>query len=322
MSNATSPKISAIFGKTVRVFLFCEDPQTISMLTSLWGPQEAQWDIFSRGRDLLETLFIDPPQMLICTASGSDMPGADIIRMVKAENVFRHICAVLLLTDEEVRSAIDWEFVEADDFLLLPLRDHVVRPRLDLVLRRSTRTLDANPLTRLAGNVSIIQAIERYSTMRLHFALAYADLDHFKSFNDKYGFLRGDEVLLMTARLIAACVTDIDAFPKFVGHIGGDDFVFILPPPLIEHACQKIIDAFDAIVPSFYDEVDRERGSILSTDRKGDMHNFPMLSMSIAVVINRGKEIHHGELSHVVGQLKTVAKAKAGSCYVVDRRKC
>jgi diguanylate cyclase (GGDEF)-like protein len=183
-------------------------------------------------------------------------------------------------------------------------------------------TLDANPLTRLPGNTSIINTVQRLFAYGTDFALAYADLDHFKPYNDKYGFSRGDEILLMAARIIGNTVSMQQSDPSFVGHIGGDDFVFVLSPDVVEDACRSIISDFDAIVPSFYDPADRAHGYILSYDRQGKEQIFPILSISIAVVRNiQAKYSCYAELSHAAGQVKSITKDTPGSTYVIDRRK-
>jgi GGDEF domain-containing protein len=192
---------------------------------------------------------------------------------------------------------------------------------LRLALYRTTVNLDANPLTRLPGNTSIINTVQSLTTRGEEFALAYADMDNFKPYNDKYGFSRGDEVLLMTARIIANVVSGYNRANSFVGHIGGDDFVFLLPPDVMEDACQRIVGDFDTIVPSFYDPEDRTRGYIVSQDRQGRELVFPILGISIAVVLSvNARYTRYAELAHEAGQLKKVAKATQGSIYVIDRR--
>ena len=154
----------------------------------------------------------------------------------------------------------NWNKVEVDDFLVRPFNPSEVRDRINLTLCRAMRALDANPLSKLPGNTSIIQRIQQLIDNREDFALAYCDLDYFKSYNDKYGFSRGDEILMMTARLIVNTIRSYQGVMSFVGHVGGDDFVFILPPDKVEEACKRIIKAFDDIVPHFYDPDDRKRG--------------------------------------------------------------
>jgi len=197
----------------------------------------------------------------------------------------------------------------------------VLRARVALALARASRSLDANPLNKLPGNTSIIGRIQDLIDHRVDFALAYADLDYFKSFNDKYGFSRGDEVLMMTARIIVNTVRAIGGPKAFVGHVGGDDFVFILTPDRVEDACRAVVRSFDDIVPHFYDAADREHGYIQSVDREGNHRAFPLMALSIAVIFNRdGRLKHYGEASQLAMNLKKKAKENPKSCYVLDQR--
>ena len=148
------------------------------------------------------------------------------------------------------------------------------------------------------------------------------DIDNFKPFNDKYGFSRGDEVLRMSARLITSTIRNLNSPECYVGHIGGDDFVFIIPPHFTDQICQEIIKNFDLIIPTFYDEEDRIRGFIQSVDRQGKKQSFPLMTFSIAVVTNEKRKIkHYGEVSDIASKLKKHAKGMEGSNYVVDKRK-
>ena len=188
-------------------------------------------------------------------------------------------------------------------------------------MRRSRRNLDANPLTRLTGNTSIINYLQDRIGHKEAFSMGYCDQDYFKSFNDRYGFARGDEVLLMTARIIVNILRQVSADNYFVGHVGGDDFIFAMPSEFAETVCEKIIAAFDNIVPQFYDAEDRQKGGIISLDRQGVLRSFPMMAISIAVVTNHnGKLRHVGEASQIAMNLKKKAKENPKSSYVLDRR--
>lgn len=313
--------LRAICGQPVHVYLLAECPELISFFKSLWPKDEVLWTVFSSGKELLDYLFHEPPHVLITALHTRDISGLDVLQMVSSDNVYRQVCTVLVVTEKSNVEAQLGDEPVFDDFVVLPAPVDVVRMRVALAMRRSTSALDANPLTHLPGNSSIIQSIQRYVERKVDFALVYADIDNFKSFNDKYGFSRGDEALLMSARLIATTVGASDTQPRFVGHVGGDDFIFILPIDEVEDVCKKLIDAYDEIVPSFYDEEDRKRGAIIAPDRQGVMHAFPLLSLSLAVVVNKGARFSHfGEMSYIAGQVKRKAKLTQGSCYVIDRR--
>jgi len=326
-----------------RIFLVSPDPDLRDLLEGLDLPFEARWHSFDSPRAAVERLLTAPPDLLLVdglestdTGAGA-LDGRRLVAMVKGENVYRRTPVILVLDAETLDHGLDWTCVQADDFLLrqpaLPMPgagpgfpllafDPVeTAARIALTMQRAQRTQDTNPLTLLPGNTSIMQAVQARILAREHFALGYADLDHFKAFNDKYGFARGDEVLRMAARLLVNTVRDVAGAGAFVGHVGGDDFVFVVPGAVTEAVCERFIAAFDSIVPGFYDAADRARGAIASCDRAGAPCTFPLMAVSIAVVINHNAKLaHYGEASSIASDLKKRAKAKAGSSYVLDRR--
>lgn len=313
--------LRALCGEPVRIYLLTESAELPNLFKSLWPEDQVLWTLFENGKELLDHLFHEPPHILITSIDTHDISGLDVLRIVSNDNVYRQVCTILMISEVSSMSKLLDEEPVFDDFIVLPTSGEVVRMRVALAMRRSTSALDANPLTHLPGNSSIIQSIQNYVDQKVDFALVYADIDNFKSFNDKYGFSRGDEALLMSARLIATTVGELELQPRFVGHVGGDDFIFILPIDEVESVCKKLIKAYDEIVPSFYDEEDRRRGAIIAPDRQGVMHAFPLLSLSLAVVVNKGARFSHfGEMSYIAGQVKRKAKLTQGSCYVIDRR--
>lgn len=302
-------------------FLVSSDSRLQELFLKLW-PKEVQWVIFEKGREAIEKIFNDPPDLLLVDSILPDIKGIELISLVKTENVYRQVPVILCLGKDIPERLFVMERIETDDFLVRPIKEKEAKARLVLTWQRASRSLDANPLTKLPGNTSIIQHIQELIDQHKDFALAYLDLDHFKAFNDKYGFSRGDEVLMMTSRIIVNTVRAIAGREGFVGHIGGDDFVFTMDFGKAENACKSIIDNFDSIVPHFYDQEDRERGLILSKDRQGRTCTFPLMAISIAVVSNEhGKLTHYGQASQIASNLKKIAKANPKSCYVLDRRK-
>ncbi len=301
-------------------FLVSSDSALQEVMLDLW-PHKVSWQVFERGRQAIERIFHDPPDLLAVDSLLEDMQGFELVRLVKNENVYRQVPVVLCLGEHIPEDLFDFSHLDIDDFLLRPITQPEARARLGLTWYRSTRALDANPLTKLPGNTSIIQRIQDLIDSRQDFALGYFDLDHFKAFNDKYGFSRGDEVLMMTSRIIVNTLRSFIGLEGFVGHVGGDDFVFILPPHQAEMACQGIINNFDAIIPHFYDPADRNQGHIQSVDRQGRTCTYPLMSVSIGVVFNhQGSLQHYGQASQTAMNLKKKAKEKEASSYALDRR--
>lgn len=312
----------SLFQRKQTAFLLSPDKSFAELLSNLWSPDVIEFTVFENGGKAIEHLFNEPPDLLVVDNRLEDIPGREVANLVKSENVYRQLPVVMCVDPVDVETPWNWNQVEVDDFLVRPFNPSEVRDRINLTLCRAMRALDANPLSKLPGNTSIIQRIQQLIDSGEDFALTYCDLDYFKSYNDKYGFSRGDEILMMSARLIVNTIRSYQGVQSFVGHVGGDDFVYILPPDLAEDSCKRIIKSFDEIVPHFYDADDRKRGNITSVDREGVTKVFPLMAISLAVVVNTDKRItHYGEVSSIAMGLKKKAKEDPKSSYVIDRRK-
>ncbi len=301
--------------------LITADTSLERMFEGLWSESQAEWQTFNDGRKSAEKLLLEPPDLFLIDNRIPDISGIELARLIKGENVYRQIPVVLLLSGADACGDLSFGELEVDDFLVLPCEDDVVRLRIMLALQRGKRSFDANPLTRLPGNTSVIKRIQQGIGRCEEFAVGYVDLDYFKSFNDKYGFSRGDEVLMMTSRLLVNSVRGTPFGQSFLGHVGGDDFVFITPFTCAEDICRGIVSSFDAIIPSFYDEKDRLAGGIRSKDRSGNERDYPLMTVSIGVTHNLGGRLkHYGQASAAASALKNLAKRNGRSGYVIDRR--
>jgi GGDEF domain-containing protein len=181
-------------------------------------------------------------------------------------------------------------------------------------------SLDASPLTRLPGNIAIERSISRRLRERSPFAMCYLDLDNFKSYNDRYGYIKASEILRETGELIHNAVKRLNDPEAFVGHIGGDDFVVIVSAQLAKSACQTIIQEFDAMIPFFYSDEDRAAGSFEGIDRYGVPRVFPIISISIAALVcEPGDYATAAEIATAAAQVKDHVKESSGSNYIIVR---
>ncbi|MEI6520267.1 MAG: GGDEF domain-containing protein [bacterium] len=196
----------------------------------------------------------------------------------------------------------------------------------DLLSHMTTQSLarahTANPLTGLPGNPIIHSELARVLATGLPFNLCYCDLDHFKTFNDAYGFTRGDAVIQSLATILQDLFGPQSETPAFIGHIGGDDFVIISDYPLPNTILEKVLLTFDANIPIYYDHDARERGSIESINRKGEVVQQPLCSLSIAVVTaDNGPFSTPQSLTQRAAEVKHRCKALPGSCICYDQRR-
>jgi GGDEF domain-containing protein/CHASE3 domain sensor protein len=182
--------------------------------------------------------------------------------------------------------------------------------------------LDASPLTRLPGGIAIENVLKKRIDSILPIAFCVLDLDNFKAFNDRYGYANGSEVIKETARIIESAVKQKGTPDDFIGHVGGDDFVVITTPDRMREVSTDIINRFDRRIPDFYDPADRERGHILGKTRQGVPMEFPIMTISIAIVTNERRRLSSPlEASETAAELKDYAKTIPKSVFVVDKRR-
>jgi diguanylate cyclase (GGDEF)-like protein len=275
--------------------------------------------LFSRIQSSLDYIYHSLPDLILIDLHAGIPPEARWLSDLKEDPIFGQVPVLAILGDDYVITG--WGELRCDDYLRRALLETDLAARVELCILRAERNMEINPLTRLPGNITITKQIQSRLDQGEIFALAYADIDYFKPFNDKYGFSRGDEVLKMVGRLILNIVKQRQSQKSFVGHIGGDDFVFITEPALAEEISGEIIDHLDRIIPTFYDPQDRERGSIMTLDRRGRERELPLISLSIGVTDNRARKFtHYGEMAEMATELKKYAKAVQGSCFRLDRR--
>jgi GGDEF domain-containing protein len=226
--------------------------------------------------------------------------------------------AILLANDRELEHGFG---AGADEVIIPGHSASEIRQRLNSMLLRADRDLEVHPSTRLAGAPAIAREITRRIDAQETFAVCYADLDHFKEYNDRYSYTEGDRVIRILAKVLHDVVKGICGERGFVGHIGGDDFIYVIPFADIAEVCGEVVAVFDLLVPYQYSEQDRTTGYFFGKDRRGHLDRVPLMTLSIGVVTNaRRKFTHAAQVSHLATEMKTYAKTLPGSLYAIDRR--
>lgn len=274
------------------------------------------------AEEALELIPSVAPELIISDVEMGGMSGLDLVRELQSNPLHRNI-PVILMSARRVSTTdrVDGLSLGSDDYLLKPIVPQELIARVKAVLRRTEIGLDANPLTRLPGNSTILRIFEKKIAAKEPFAVLYADLNHFKAYNDRYGFLKGDDVIKFTAQVLMSVAQALSGGKDFVGHIGGDDFILVTDPARAEDTAQAVIREFERGAPGFYNEEDRARGTIETVDRMGNKATIPLVGIAIGIVSNAKREINQvGEISQIGSELKTYAKKLGGSRFVTDRR--
>jgi diguanylate cyclase (GGDEF)-like protein len=247
------------------------------------------------------------------------MSGADVHRHLREDPRTRFLPIVFLTahSDREVKLA-ELE-AGAEDFITKPYDAEELLARVGASVRRWSGMRAVNPLSGLPGNKTITEEIESRLAGNEDFALLYVDIDRFKEFNDHYGFIRGDCVITMLSELL---VHVAEADRRFVGHIGGDDFVVLSRTDEAEALAEQITRRFDDSIRALYDPVDRARGWIEAPDRRGRQRHVPFATVSIGIVnVPPGRFEGATAAARAAAEVKEVAKRQPGSAWAVDRRK-
>lgn len=305
-----------------KILIVDDDPDILDVLKITLEAEGYEIIEAPDGKEALDIIKRTNPDLLITDFKMPKMCGDELCRNLKDDILVQHMPIIMLTGKGEVTDKVHGINAGADDYMVKPFEPQELVARVKMILRRSVRDLDANPLTKLPGNVSILNEIQGRIDKKGLFAVCYTDLDKFKAFNDKYGFQNGDEVIKNTARILIESVQKKGTTTDFIGHIGGDDFVVITSPEKAEGLCKNIIAKFDTMIPELYTKEDRKKGYIVAKDRQGKKRKIAFISISIAVVSNENKKIKHvGEVGELGAELKEYAKSLKGSVYVTERRK-
>jgi diguanylate cyclase (GGDEF)-like protein len=294
-------------------------PPVITGVVGAWARERGLF-LRSASPDAVERAALQAslPAAVILGVEGDRAGIANALRTLKRAGRLQSVPAVVALATGTVE---EWLAEGADEVITAAMGAGEIVSRLDASLRRSRRDVQVNPSTRLPGNDSISQAISERLDEGQVFAACYADLDHFKEFNDRYGYAHGDDVIRSVAALLVEVVSGLTGEEGFVGHIGGDDFLFLVPLSAAAAVCDTIVRRADEMLPVRYSPHDRQAGYFFGKDRRGRLDKVPLMTLSIGAVSNeRRRFTNAAQVSELATEMKTYAKTLSGSVWAMDRR--
>jgi diguanylate cyclase (GGDEF)-like protein len=272
-------------------------------------------DAVARAGDFL-------PDIALLDVMMPRLDGYEACRRLRASFVTRHIPIIMLTAKTAVGDKIQGLEGGANDYITKPWQARELTLRIRNVLEWSRQQRAASPLTGLPGNISISEEINRRITLGEPFALLQIDVDHFKAFNDQYGYARGDQAIQRLAQILAEASERHGGHGNFLGHIGGDDFVILTRPDQAEDLGEEIIAKFNEAVKTLYDKPDRERGYVEVRNRLHNLERFPLMSLTIALVSTEHMPVSHlAQLIDIAQELKAHGKGISGSVLVGERRR-
>jgi diguanylate cyclase (GGDEF)-like protein len=262
------------------------------------------------------------PDLVLLDVMMPGFDGYEVCKRLRMSMLTRQIPIIMLTAKSETADKIAGLEGGANDYITKPWQTRELLLRIRNVLEWSQQQRAASPLTGLPGNHSINEELKRRLGLERPFAMLQIDVDHFKSFNDCYGYARGDEAIRGVANTLIGVTRPTGDEPDFVGHIGGDDFVVVTIPERADTIAEETIARFNELVRSLYDPADLERGYIEVPNRRHVMERFPFMSLTIALVSTDRMSVSHlAELSDIAQELKSHGKGIPGSVVVGERRR-
>lgn len=275
----------------------------------------------SDGEEGLTKALETPPDLALVDVMMPGMDGFELVERLRTDPRTSNMSIIMLTAKSLTADKVLGLTSGADDYIIKPFDPVELVARVRGTLKRAEEMRASSPLTGLPGNTRIQEQIGRLIATETPFALIYADLDNFKSYNDHYGFLRGDVAIKTAARILLEEGRKAIGPDAFVGHMGGDDFVLISPPELAEALCRTVIHRFEEAIENLYEEEDRNRGYVEIRNRRGELQRRPLLSISLGVATTERRNFSHREEAVAIAtEMKNYAKRSEGSSWAIDRR--
>jgi diguanylate cyclase (GGDEF)-like protein len=304
------------------VLVVDDDEQMLKLLKRVLERAGFECVAVGEGKAAHEAAVDWRPDIILLDLMLGATTGEEILSELRKDFRTRLIPVVFLTVRSSLKDKVEHLLNGADDYVTKPFIPEELVARLRAVISRATTTRELNPLTGMSGNSDILREITQRLEANERFAVLYPDIDAFKSYNDHYGFVRGDDVIKTLSTIIFEVLEEIPSKRTFAGHVGGDDFVVLTEPQLAEPIADEITKRFDAAVPALYDLIDRERGWIEYEERNGNQVRADFVSVSIGVVIAEPRTYSSAAaLAARAAEVKGVAKRMPGSKWVLDRRK-
>jgi GGDEF domain-containing protein len=304
------------------ILFYSPDARTVPDLVRQWAAaKDIPVSILQVPGEVHDIVLRGFPCLVFIDGDRSGTEARDLVRLLK-NDAFTAITPVIILSAEHTPATVEQWFADgADEVVTRVFAEAEQRARLESILVSTERDVSVHPSTRLPGTNEIERELRRRLDSGGLFAVCYADLDHFKEFNDRYSYYDGDRVIYVLSRILHDVVKGLCGAQGFVGHIGGDDFICVVPIDQASPVSTEVLDVFDTLIPLQYNEQDRRAGYFFGKDRRGQLHRVPLMTLSIGIVTNRHRRFTHpAQVSELATEMKSYAKTLPGSVFVVDRR--
>jgi len=304
------------------IVLLVEDSETLRKMVGIALEEQGHKVLLAAdGAEALTQMRTHDPEIIVLDINLPDIDGFELCKRFKSDPCNHAVPVVMMTSLDQAGFEIMAIDAGADDFVTKPVDPMVLDARIEMLVSRLRRERFENVLTGLPGAVLSEQRLGFFLERGKSFAVVVVDIDGFRAFNQRFGYIRGDLLLKHTAQLITeTCMFEKCAEP-FIGHRGADDFLFVCEPDVAERTATELVEAFDSSVLDFYEDEDREREGFILIDRMGESQEYGPLTMSCSVVSSEKR--HFSSVMAMLDEAEDLlkyAKSQEGSFVAVDRR--
>lgn len=297
-----------------------DDPSIRRMLRETLEAEGYVAIVAASGEEGVARALRQVPQLILLDIMLPGIDGFAVVERLRGHAKTAHIPVLMLSARHDTAVKVRAFDNAVDDYLTKPFSSAELIARIRNQLRHGRDSL-LNPLTALPGGARVERAIEHTLEGPGLWSILYLDFDHFKAYNDIYGFLRGNDLIRLLGQIASEVVRECGNDGDFLGHIGGDDFIIITTPDRVEPICQRVIERWDCESRAYYSGEDLARGGLVAQDRQGTEQHYSLVTISIGVVTNMRRRVKTlEEVSRIAAEVKHKAKTIPGSTFFVDQR--
>ena len=304
-----------------RILIADDEPHIRRILQFLLEQEGFEVELASDGEEAWKAVASFHPDLVLLDVMMPAMDGFDVLRIIRTGFETARLPVILLTAKGEEEDKVRGLRGGANDYIIKPFNHDELLLRVSNLLEATRREREANPLTGLPGNRAIEREVQRCLASDGDFSFMYIDIDRFKSFNDRYGYARGDRAISFLAGVLVGNTQKYGSGREFVGHVGGDDFVVVAETAVAGDLARRIIREFDDGVGDLHDAEDHRNGYLEIRNRSGKTERFPLITLTLALVDGGPERFEHpAKLSDTMAELKRFGKSKPHSVVVRDRR--
>ncbi|MDD5687384.1 MAG: response regulator [Elusimicrobia bacterium] len=270
-----------------RILVVDDDVPTLEYLDFLFTTYGYTVKVASSGELALKSLELELPDLVFLDLMMPKLSGYEVCCQIRANPRTANVPIVLYtattIVPDDITKGIE---IGADEFLTKPFNLSELEALLLKLFARQSNEMGYNPLTKLPGNIFIEKELKNRSNNNINFAFCYLNIDNFKAYNNFYGFKDGDKVILFAANILKEAINELGSRSDFIGHIGGDNFIFITTTDKVDIICERVTKKFDELILKHYDEEDIKRGYMIARDKDSNLKEFSFMAASISVLTN------------------------------------